>query len=240
MQCAGGSPVAGEKILLVDDEAVIATAVRAYLERDGYRVITAADGRAALQAFEHERPDLVILDLMLPAVSGWEVCRRIRGAAPTPIILLSARTEETDKVAGLKMGADDYVTKPFSPAELVARVEAVLRRTAGAAAPAPGERLSRPGLDIHLAERTVRVDGRPVELTPTEFRLLALLAAHPGRVFSRRMLLEHLRGEAFQGDERTIYAHIKNLRTKLGDDSAAPRFIQTVFGVGYRFVRPRG
>ncbi len=232
--------MAGEKILLVDDEAVIATAVRAYLERDGYRVITAADGRAALQAFEDERPDLVILDLMLPAVSGWEVCRRIRAAALTPIILLSARAEETDKVAGLKMGADDYVTKPFSPAELVARVEAVLRRTAAAAAQAPGERLSRPGLEIDLAEHTVRVDGRQVELTPTEFSLLALLAAHPGRVFSRRMLLEHLRGEAFRGDERTVYTHIKNLRTKLGDDSATPRFIETVFGVGYRFVRPRG
>lgn len=231
--------MAGKKVLLVDDEATIVNAVRAYLQKDGYRVVTAADGRTALEVFEREHPDLVILDLMLPGISGWEVCQRIRASAPTPIILLSARTAETDKVAGLKMGADDYVIKPFSPAELLARVEAVLRRAAASGDPQTAERLTFPGLDIDLAEHAVCLDGRPVDLTPSEFRLLALLAAHPGRVFSRLALVEHLQGEAFEGYERTIDTHVKNLRRKLGDHPAAPRFIDTVFGVGYRFVRPR-
>jgi DNA-binding response OmpR family regulator len=220
-------------ILVVDDEAKIARLVRDYLEQAGYPVTLAFDGREALAAFRHEKPRLVILDLMLPEVDGLDVARIIRKESDTPIIMLTARVEEADKLIGLELGADDYVTKPFSPRELVARVRAVLRRTEGHERAAP--LLSVDDLAIDPERRTVTVAGRAVELTPTEFDLLTVLARHPGRVFSRMELLERVQGYAYEGYERTVDAHIKNIRQKIEEHPRKPRYILTIYGLGYKF-----
>jgi DNA-binding response OmpR family regulator len=227
--------MSGETILVVDDEPKIVKTVRAYLEEAGFRVVAAGDGREALAVFRNDRPALVILDLGLPGVDGLDVARTIRKESDLPIIMLTARVDETDKLIGLELGADDYVTKPFSPRELVARVRAVLRRASGEReGPAPpvvaGE------VTIDLERRRVTVAGRPVDLTVTEFELLLVLARHPGRVFSRLELLDRVQGYAFEGYERTVDAHVKNLRQKIEPDARNPRYVRTVHGVGYKFA----
>lgn len=228
--------MAGERVLVVDDEPAVLRVVGAYLEREGYVVLTASDGTRAWELLQRERPDLVVLDVMLPGVSGTELCRRIRAAGDTPVIMLTARGEETDKVVGLKIGADDYVTKPFSPRELVARVEAVLRRARAARVEGwdKGGRLERGPLVVDPERHEAWLAGRPLGLTPTEFRLLHVLARRPGRVFTRQELVEAVQGAAYEGYERTIDTHVKNLRRKLGPEGAG--LIETVFGVGYRFA----
>jgi len=224
-----------QKILMVDDELQIVRVVRSYLEKAGFRVVTASNGQEALFVARQEEPDLVVLDLQMPQLDGLEFTRRIRAEQPTlAIIMLTARVEEMDRILGLELGADDYVTKPFSPRELVARVRAVLRR--GQAAPAPAEVLEYGDLALDRGRREVRKAGRRIELTPTEFELLAALMAAPGRAFSRADLLEALQGVAFEAYERTVDVHIKNLRRKIEDDLAEPRYIGTVRGVGYRFI----
>jgi two-component system alkaline phosphatase synthesis response regulator PhoP len=223
-----------EKILLVEDESKISRTLRLYLEQAGYQVATVDDGALAMPAFRRELPALVILDLMLPNVDGWELCRQMRQISAVPIIMLTARSEETDRVVGLELGADDYVTKPFSPREVLARVRAVLRRTQGAMEPA---RLIRSGdVVIDLDRHEVTVGGRPLELTRHELILLAALAQSPGRVFTRLQLLDQLDEAAYTGYERVIDQHIKNLRAKLGDDARRPRYLATVYGVGYKWI----
>ena len=228
-------------ILVVDDERKIRDLVRSYLERAGYAVLLADSGQRALEAAERASPDLVVLDLMLPDLSGEEVARSLRSVSTVPIIMLTAKAGEEDRIAGLQIGADDYLVKPFSPRELVARVQAVLRRTAtGAGA---GEALSFDAgrLRVDRETREVLVDGREAGLTRSEFDLLFVLASHPGRVHSRYELVTKVQGYDYEGYERTIDAHVKNLRRKLGEDPRSPRFIVTVTGVGYKLgVRPDG
>jgi DNA-binding response OmpR family regulator len=224
-----------QKILVVDDEAEIVRLVRAYLERAGFAVVTAREGREALTVFRYERPDLVVLDLNLPELDGLEVCRAIRRDSAIPIIMLTARLEETDRLIGLELGADDYVVKPFSPREIVARVRAVLRRVAGT--PLRPEVVSAAGVVLDLTRRMASLNGQPLDLTSMEFDLLTLLVEHPGQVFTRLQLLDHTQGTTYDGYERTIDVHIKNLRKKLGDDSQNPHFIETVRSVGYRFCQ---
>jgi DNA-binding response OmpR family regulator len=227
--------MAGETILVVEDEPKISELLQIYLEKEGYQVVVAADGAAALEAFRRRQPQLLVLDLNLPVMDGLEVCRRIRRDSPIPIIMLTARDEEADKLIGLELGADDYVTKPFSPREVVARVRAVLRR---ASPPLPsGQDTLRAGdLTLDTARHEVRLGDRVLELTPTEFRLLEVLMGQPGRVFSRLQLLDLVQGEAFEGYERTIDAHIKNLRQKVEPDPQHPTYLLTVYGVGYKFA----
>ncbi|MEE9618038.1 MAG: response regulator transcription factor [Anaerolineae bacterium] len=222
-----------QTILVVDDEPQIVRFVRAYLEDAGYRVVTASDGQEALFVARHEKPDLVILDLMMPGMDGWDFIRRYRRERDTPVIVLTARVEETDQVLGLELGADDYVTKPFSPRALVARVRAVLRRVqAGLAPPA----ILRGG-DVVLDREahTVTASGREVSLTPTEFNLLEVLMSTPGRAFTRAELLDRVLGDEAYVFDRTIDAHVKNLRRKIEPDPARPRHVVTVRGVGYKF-----
>ena len=227
-----------QKILVVDDEAEIVRLVRAYLERAGYVVVCASEGHEALAVFRHERPNLVVLDLNLPGLDGLSVCRAIRRDSDVPIVMLTARLEETDRLIGLELGADDYVVKPFSPREIVARVRAVLRRTEGI--PVRPEVVSAQGVTLDLTRHTATVAGRSLDLTTLEFELLAVLAAHPGQVFTRQQLLERAQGNDYAGYERTIDAHIKNLRKKLGDDPQHPRYIETVRSVGYRLLLDGG
>jgi DNA-binding response OmpR family regulator len=224
----------GETILIVDDEPKIVKTVRAYLESAGFRVMVAEEGQMALTVFRHEKPALVILDLGLPGIDGLDVARTLRRDSNVPMIMLTARVDEADKLIGLELGADDYVTKPFSPRELVARVRAVLRRAGSEREPAPLPIVSS-DVKIDLERRLVTVGGQTVELTPTEFDLLVVLARHPGRVFTRLELLDRVQGYAFEGYERTVDAHIKNLRQKIEPDPREPRYVQTVYGVGYRF-----
>ncbi len=226
-----------QKILIADDEPEIVKLVRAYLEAAGYRVVTAKDGREALVVTRHEKPDLIILDLTMPEMDGIEFTRRLRQEKNTPIIMLTARVEETDRIIGLELGADDYVTKPFSPREIVARVRAVLRRVQPE--PEASEVLRADDLILDRSEHTVTIAGQGVDLTPTEFDLLAILMANPSRAFSRMELLERLQGEAYAPYERTVDAHIKNLRAKIESDPACPRYILTVFGVGYKFAKDK-
>ncbi|MFC1988776.1 response regulator [Chloroflexota bacterium] len=228
------------KILVVDDERKILSLVRAYLEKEGYRVTGATDGLQAIETFQHDAPDLILLDVMLPGMDGLEVCREIRRTSEVPIIMLTARDEDTDKLIGLELGADDYVTKPFSPRELVARVRAVLRRTrsAGAQISTPARiTLGELNLDEERFEATCH--GHPLALTPAEFRILVALARTPGRVLSRAQLLDIALGETYEGYERTIDVHIKNLRRKLtaagGGEGCA---IVTVYGIGYKLKEP--
>ena len=227
-------------ILVVDDEPKIAALARDYLEHAGYAVVVAPDGRAALEAVGRAHPDLVVLDLGLPEIDGLDVTRVIRRDSTLPIVMLTARDDELDKLLGLELGADDYLTKPFSPRELVARVRAVLRRVDAGAAPAGARELIRAG-DVTLDVPRMRVDagGRPVELTPTEFQLLATLAAQPGRIFTRSQLLDAVHGVAFESYERAIDTHIKNIRRKLEPEPRSPRYLLTVYGVGYRFADER-
>lgn len=221
------------KILVVDDEAKIVKLVRAYLEQAGFSVVTAEDGQTALIQARREKPDLIVLDLGLPAIDGLDVARTLRREGETPIIMLTARVEDTDRIIGLELGADDYVTKPFNPRELVARVRAVLRRTTGSA-PAP-EILRAGEIILDVGGHQVTLAGKPLDLTPTEFDLLLVLMQNAGRAFTRLDLLDRVQGDAYEGYERTIDAHIKNLRAKLGDDPRHPRYVQTVYGVGYKF-----
>jgi len=220
-------------ILVVDDDPGIAKVVRAYLEKAGFQVLVAYDGKKALHIARHDKPHLVILDLMLPEMDGWDVCRALRRESDVPIIMLTARVEDTDKLIGLELGADDYVTKPFSPQELVARVRAVLRRVEGM--PAKPERISRGEITVDLSRHAVTVGDDPLDLTPTEFDLLATLMQDPGRTFTRSQLLEQTQGYAYDGYERTIDVHIKNLRQKIEADPSNPQHIRTVYGIGYRF-----
>ena len=222
-----------DKILVIEDEAHITRTLRLYLEQAGFQVVIIADGALAMPAFRHEKPDLVILDLHLPHVDGWEICRQIRHEADTPIIMLTARSEESDKLIGLELGADDYVTKPFSPREVTARVRVVLRRSRGQVQPPPILRADTLVLDLEA--HTASKDNQLLDLTPTEYDILAAFMRHPGQAFTRLQLVEAAQGGAYEGYERVMDQHIKNLRAKLGDDARAPRFIETVFGVGYRF-----
>ena len=222
-------------VMIVDDEAAIRQIVRRYLEADGYKVVEASDGEEALERFRHSPTDVVVLDVMMPGMDGLETLRRLRAVSDSYFIMLTARTEEVDRLVGLAVGADDYMTKPFSPRELVARVKAVLRRPRASTTAAPdGVRLD--GIEIDSVRHEVRRDGSPVDLSALEFDLLAAMASSPGRVFTRRQLLERIWGYDFFGDERVVDVHIRNLRRKLGDDSENPRFIATVRGVGYKVI----
>lgn len=231
-------PVSKKTILVVDDEKQIVEVLSAYLEREGYRVIAAYDGRTALDAALKESPDLILLDLMLPEINGFDICRLVRDESGVPIIMLTARDDEMDKVLCLEVGADDYITKPFSPREVLARVRAVLRRASSE--PAGQERIRVGGLDIDMARHEVTKAGAPVQLTPTEFKILEAMAKSPGRVFTRLQLIDYAQGYSFEGYERTIDAHIKNLRQKIEDNPKQPNYIVTVFGVGYRLEEDGG
>ena len=225
-----------KRVLVVDDEPRIAQLARDYLEHAGFGVELARDGPGALQAVRTRRPDLVVLDLGLPGLDGLEVARRIRSESSLPIVMLTARDDELDKLLGLELGADDYITKPFSPRELVARVRAVLRRTDAAAVPA--DRIVAGEVELEVAKLRTTVAGRAVELTPTEFSILETLARQPGRIFTRSQLLDAVHGVAFESYERAIDAHIKNLRRKLEPDPRRPRYVLTVYGMGYRLAEP--
>ena len=223
-----------EVILVIDDEPKIVKQARDYLERSGYRVLEAGDGKTALAQARHERPDLIVLDLNLPQMDGLDVCRALRKESDVPIIMLTARVDETDRLIGLELGADDYITKPFSPRELVARVRAVLRRVRGG--------VHQPGLihagdlEIDLQGHRVTRAGEAIDLTRSEFNLLALLAQHPGQTFTREQLLDRLHGVAYDGYDRSVDAHVKNLRRKLEPDPSEPRYVLTIYGVGYKFT----
>ena len=225
-----------QTILVVDDEPKIAQLARDYLEHAGFAVLTAADGPSALHAARTRRPDLVVLDLGLPGLDGLDVIRALRAAGSTPIVVVTARDTELDKLLGLELGADDYVTKPFSPRELVARVRAVLRRAERAAE--PGDRVEVGDLVLEVPRLRATVAGRAVDLTPTEFAILQTLARAPGRVFTRSQLLDAVHGIAFESYERAIDAHVKNIRRKLEPEPGRPRYLLTVYGVGYRVADP--
>jgi two-component system alkaline phosphatase synthesis response regulator PhoP len=221
-------------ILVVDDKKELVVLVKSYLAQEGFRVVTAENGQEALFVARHEKPDLIILDLMMPEMGGYEFMRVYSKEADTPIIILTAKLEENDKVLGLELGADDYVTKPFSMRELTARVRAVLRRSEKQSSQPDVLRVADITLDRN--GRMVTVGDKTVDLTPSEFDLLAVLMSTPGRAFSRYDLLNHLQDTAFEGYERTIDVHIRNLRTKIEPDSRHPRYVQTVYGIGYRFA----
>jgi two-component system, OmpR family, alkaline phosphatase synthesis response regulator PhoP len=222
-----------QTVLIIEDEIELAEVLEAYLNRAGYETLKAQSGDTGLKLWQEEKPDMVLLDLNLPGMDGIDIAQTIRRRDDTPIIMVTARVDEVDRLLGLELGADDYITKPFSPREVVARVKAVLRRVAGATETSGGETHYQ---DIHINPETYTVtkSGEEIDLTPTEFQLLMTLAQQPGRVFSRLQLLESSQGVAYEGYERSIDAHIKNLRAKLGDDSKHPKYIETVFGIGYR------
>lgn len=221
-------------VLVVDDEERLTALVKTYLEQAGFQAVTARTGREALFLARQAKPDLIILDVMMPEMDGLEFMRQHRKERETPIILLTAKIEDTDKLLGLELGADDYVTKPFSPRELIARVRAVLRR-AGQSAPDP-DLLRVADITLDRAAHVAKVSDRVIDLTPSEFDLLAVLMASPGRAFSRLELLDRIQGTAYEGYERTIDVHVKNLRAKIEPDVPKPRYIETVYGIGYRFA----
>jgi DNA-binding response OmpR family regulator len=223
-------------ILVVDDEPKIVQLLRDYLSRAGYHPLAAYDGQGALAIVRAEKPDLVILDLGLPRLDGLDVTRALRKTSSVPIIMLTARDEESDKLVGLELGADDYVTKPFSPKEVVARVRALFRRIEAAQDREGAQVIRAAGLELDMERLRLTIAGRTVELTPTEFQLLAALARQPGRVFTRAQLLDAIRGVAFESYERAIDTHIKNIRHKIEPEPREPRYILTVYGVGYKFV----
>jgi two-component system alkaline phosphatase synthesis response regulator PhoP len=230
-----------QRILVVDDDKEIVRLVRAYLEQAGFQVLTAYDGETALHTLRRDRPDLVVLDLMLPDRDGWDVTRIVRGdsgLANTPIIMLTARVEDTDKIIGLELGADDYVTKPFNPREVVARVRSVLRRSQSSGTLSQPRVFQLGDLLMDLDRHEMMLDGQPIELTPTEFDLLRTLMENPGYAFTRMELIEQGLGYEYEGLERTLDSHIKNLRKKIEPDPKQPTYIQTVYGVGYRLVGP--
>lgn len=223
-----------KKILVVDDKQELRALLKSYLSEEGFEVVSAGDGKEALFVARYEKPDLIILDIMMPEMGGYEFMRIYTREADTPIIVLTAKLDENDKVLGLELGADDYVTKPFSPRELTARVRAVLRRLEkGSSEP---DVLRAADIELDRAGRTVTVGGRFVDLTPSEFEILAILMATPGRAYSRLELLDRLQGAAFEGYERTIDVHVRNLRAKIEPEPAKPKYIETVYGVGYRFA----
>ena len=224
-------------VLVVDDEPRIAQLARDYLEHAGFAVLLAGDGKSGLQAVRTRQPDLVVLDLGLPELDGLEVTRAIRETSNLPIVMLTARDDELDRILGLELGADDYITKPFSPRELVARVRAVLRRTERAAAD-PGDRVVVGDLALDASRLRTSVAGRSVDLTPTEFSILLTMARQPGRIFTRSQLLDAVRGVAFESYERAIDAHVKNIRRKLEPEPHQPRYVLTVYGMGYRVAEP--
>jgi len=229
------------RILVVDDDKQIVRLVQAYLEQAGFQVLVAYDGQSALHMLRHDRPDLMVLDLMLPDRDGWDLTRIVRQSddlARLPIIMLTARVEATDRIVGLELGADDYVTKPFNPRELVARVRAVLRRSAGSGEAGSRRLLQVGGLTMDVDRREVTVNNRPVDLTATEFALLHTLMENPGYAFTRLELIEQSLGYEYEGLERTLDSHIKNLRRKIERDPSQPDYIQTVYGVGYRLAAP--
>jgi two-component system, OmpR family, alkaline phosphatase synthesis response regulator PhoP len=221
-------------ILVVDDERKIVTVLKGYLEQAGFHTVTAGDGQIALTTFRHTKPDLVILDLMLPGMDGLDVCRALRRESRVPIIMLTARAEETDRLIGLELGADDYIVKPFSPREVVLRVRAILRRVEGDVA--ASELLQAGDIALDLAAHQATIAGRPVELTPMEFELLAALARSPGRTFARAQLLAQAQSSPLEGFERTIDVHVRNIRAKIEPDPKNPRYILTVYGVGYKLA----
>lgn len=224
-----------KKILVVDDKAEIRKLLKSYFTQEGYEVVTAADGQEALFVARHEKPDVVLLDIMMPQMNGYDFLRTFSREATTPVIVLTAKVEESDKILGLELGADDYVVKPFSPRELAARVRAVLRRVEKAQQETP--KILRAGeIMVDLEGHYAKVGGQMVDLTPSEFTILATLIGTPGRVFSRLELLERLQGVAYEGYERTIDVHIRNLRAKIEADPSQPRYIETVYGAGYRFA----
>jgi DNA-binding response OmpR family regulator len=229
-----GKPKMSKTILVVDDKANVRTLVREYLTEQGFRVVAAENGQAALYVARQEKPDLILLDIMMPEMDGFEFIRAYRNESDRPIILLTAKLEESDKVIGLELGADDYITKPFGMRELVARIHTVLRRTGQI--PHPSPRLQIGEIFLDRESHSVMVGELPVHLTPSEFDLLAFLMNAPGRVFTRLDLLEDLQGTSFEGVARTIDVHIRNLRAKIEADPSNPRYIETVFGIGYRFV----
>ena len=222
-----------KRILVVDDDVKAVELVKLYLSRDGYRVMTANDGLEALRLAQESHPDLIVLDLMLPGMDGLEICRTIRRESDVPIIMLTARTTDEDKLTGLGMGADDYVTKPFSPRELAARVRAVLRRLPGERGP---DEIKYGEITINFKKHEVSLGGIPLNLTPVEFKLLGVLVKEPGRVFSREQLIEDALGFDFEGFNRTIDVHILNLRRKLETEPGRPKYIKTVYGAGYKFL----
>lgn len=225
----------GSRILVVDDEVQIVRVLRGYLENAGFTVMTAHDGEEALRMARQENPDLMVLDLMLPGIDGMDVCRLLRKESDVPIIMLTARVEETDRIVGLELGADDYVAKPFSPREIVARVRAILRRARGAAVGLQDDEVLEIGeLRLDAARHSLAVGERTVELTPSEFEILRTMMKAPGRVFTRAQLLEAAQGVTYEGYERTIDTHIKNLRQKIEVEPRRPRYLHTVHGVGYK------
>jgi len=225
--------MAGKRVLIVDDDVKTVELVKLYLDRDGYRLLTAYDGVEALRLAREGHPDLIVLDLMLPGIDGLEVCRTLRAESDVPIIMLTARTTDEDKLTGLGLGADDYVTKPFSPRELAARVRAVLRRLPGERGPAE---IKRGELTVNFLKHEASLAGRPLDLTTVEFKLLGTLAKEPGRLFSRAELIEKALGYDFEGFDRTIDVHILNLRRKLEPDPRRPKYIKTVYGAGYKLT----
>jgi two-component system, OmpR family, alkaline phosphatase synthesis response regulator PhoP len=225
-----------KKILVVDDDAKIVELVKLYLIRDGYIVLTASDGIEALKIARESKPDLIVLDIMLPGVDGLNVCKTLRAESSVPIILLTAKTTEKDRIDGLDLGADDYVTKPFSPKELAARVRAVFRRTQDEALLMGPQELVYGNLNINLLKHEVSLSGKSINLTPVEFKLLSVLIREPARVFSRAQLIEKVLGFDFEGFDRTIDVHILNLRRKLEPDTMHPHYIKTVYGAGYKFT----
>ncbi len=225
--------MSSHSVLIVDDDKKIAELVQAYFEKDGFTTYLAHDGFKALEKIREQKPDIVVLDLMLPGLDGWEVCRRVRKDSEIPILMLTARDEEPDRLTGLEMGADDYVAKPFSAREVVARAKAILRRTNKEAGKAASVNIG--SLFIDRAKHTVSKNEVMLEMTPTEFKILDMMASNPGRVFSRLQIIEHVQGYEFEGFERTVDAHIKNLRRKLEDNPKEPKYVITVYGVGYKF-----
>ncbi len=233
--------MSGQTILVVDDDKEIVRLVRAYLEKAGYQVLTAYEGETALHILRRERPALVVLDLMLPDRDGWDITRVVRSdssLAHIPIIMLTARIDDTDKIIGLELGADDYVTKPFNPREVVARVRSVLRRAQNSIAPQQQRILQQVDLLMDLDRHEVMIGGRPVDLTTTEFNLLRTLLENPGYAFTRSELIEQGLGYEYEGSERTLDSHMKNLRRKIEPDPKQPMYIHTVYGVGYRLAGP--
>jgi two-component system response regulator ResD len=229
-----------QRVLVIDDEPRILEVVQKYLTREGYQVETARDGEAALMNFSAHNPDIIVLDLMLPKIDGLEVFRRMRARSSVPVIMLTAKGEETDRVVGLELGADDYMTKPFSPRELVARVKAVLRRATSGSMLYTGERpITRGDLRIDPRARSVEAQGKAVELTSKEFDLLWFLASHPGQVFTRTQLLDNIWGYEFYGDASTVTVHVRRVREKIETDPANPHYITTVWGVGYKFEKDK-
>jgi two-component system alkaline phosphatase synthesis response regulator PhoP len=233
----GGRSNMPEKILVVDDEQSIVELIKFNLEKEDWQVVTAYDGDEALDVFRRENPDLVLLDIMLPIMDGWQVCKELRETSSVPIIMLTAKGDEPDKIKGLEIGADDYVTKPFSPKELVARVRAALRR-ASTASPPSQHVVTLQGLRIDIDRHQVTLDDEPLVLTPKEFDLLLLLVQNKGKVLTRDMLLEKVWGYDYGGETRTVDVHIRRLRQKMGEDPSRPRYIHTVHGVGYKVEEP--